>query len=292
MNIKKEEAKKIAVLRAGGLGDLIVTFPAIKAIKCAYPEAEIVLIAERMHNGLLERGRSAVDRVVVPPFSWHLPEEAGRSSEEIDAFFRAMQEEKFDIAVHFQGKGIAANQVIKKFKARVTAGNTCEGAVPPDHSLPFYYYQNEITRCLEVAGLIGARTVNLNPQINLLEEDRQEAREVLRQYRIKKPYILLHPGAMDIRRMWPAEKFASLGNVLAGRGYTIVITGAKEDHPAVSAVLSEMPPGAVSLYNCLSLGGLGALAAESALTVSNDTGPLHLARAVGAKTVGLYWAPN
>lgn len=288
--------KKIAVLRTGGLGDFIVTLPALKAIRNTFPRAELILLAEPWHAAFLKPGRTPVDRVIVIPYCHRIRHGREEDPQELQAFFQAMRQEAFDIAVHFQGKGMAANPFLKKLGARITAGNTSPGAALPDRFIPFYYYQHEITRYLEVAGLLGVTRVPENavpvPEIAVLEEDLLEARRELEKQGVRRPFLVLHPGATDLRRRWPAEKFALLGDALAREGRTIVLTGGEQDRAEAEEVMSRMEYRAVNLWNKLSLGGLAGLLSECELFVSNDTGPLHLARAAGAKTTGIYWAPN
>ena len=289
-----DKVKKIAILRANGLGDFIVTLPAIKAIRNAYPAAELFMLAKPWHKDFLEKGRTPIDRVEVVPVLKHIREDIGKEENqvELDGFFQKMKEEQFDIAIHFQGKGNAANQFLNKLNARLTAGHSCLEAEKIDRSIPYYYYQNEIIRFLEVAKLVGATTFDLEPEISILEKDRQESLKFMAEQRLKKPFIVFHATAMDPRRVWPAEKFAALGDILSQKGFTIVFSGIREETEAINSVRLQMKYPSVDSVSKLSLGGLASLMEDSELVISNDTGPLHLAQAVKAKTVGIYWAPN
>lgn len=287
--------RKIAILRANGLGDFIVALPAITAVKAAYPKAELVLLGKPWHADFLRGSRTPIDRVVVVPVCKNIREEPGiwPDADELQQFFAAMRDEGFDLATHFQGRGIASNAFINQLGARITVGHTCPEAAPIDKGIPYYYYQNETLRYLEAVASVGAPPVKLEPEVRLLETDWEEARQVLSSFAVRKPYVVLHSGAQDIRRRWPAEKFTALGDVMARKGYTVLFTGNEEENTAIADILSGMQM-RQEAHACtqLSLGGLGAVLAGSVLVISNDTGPLHLARAVGAKTVGLFWAPN
>lgn len=293
-NIIKKNILKIAILRANGLGDFIVTLPAIEAIRLAYPLAEIVLLGKPWHAGFLIRGRTPVDRVVIVPVCRKIREEEGVAPQEKELlrFFGRMRKEKFGIVLHFQGQGVAANSFIRKMGARITVGHTCRHADPVDRSIPYDYYQSEVIRYQELAWLIGAKQVVLEPRIGVLREDRNELREFFRQYGVIKPYIVLNTQARDLRRVWPPENFARLAGIFLQKGYRVICTGQWQEHDAVQKIVRATGYRALNACKALSLGGLTGLLAESALVVSNDTGPLHLARAVGARTVGIYWGPN
>ncbi len=296
------DVRKIAILRANALGDFIVTLPAIAALRAAYPEAEITLLGGPWHAAFLVPGRTPVDRVEVVPVRAGIREEAGKAEDAraTEDFFSRMAAERFDLALGFHGRGVAANPFLARLGARVTAGLTSDGAAPLDRELPFDYYQSEVVRYLDVAALVGAPPVTLDPAVAVLPADRQEANAFLGNlpgFRPDRPCVVLHPCAVDPRRMWPGPHFAAAGDALAERGYQVLITGSAADRPVVTAIAGAMQrhafpaAGGLSLGG-LSLGGLSALLAGSALTIASDTGPLHLARAVGARTVGIHWAPN
>jgi ADP-heptose:LPS heptosyltransferase len=104
--------------------------------------------------------------------------------------------------------------------------------------------------------------------------------------------VVLHPGATDARRRWPTARFAEVGDALAAAGAEVLVTGTEPERDLVDGVVSAMRRPARALVGELSMGGLAGLFAGCAVVVSNDTGPLHLAAAVGAPTVGVYWVGN
>jgi ADP-heptose:LPS heptosyltransferase len=288
-----EGVRKIAILRANALGDFIVTLPAIHAIRDVYPNAEIILLGKPWHKDYLKGNRTPVDRVIVIPISDGLREEPGQYpvAGELEDFYLQTAKEKFDIAIHFHGKGISANPFINRLGAKLTVGLTCPEAMSLDRQLNFFYYQSEVLRYLEVASLIGAVAKKLEPSISILPEDKEEILDYFdnSDYR---PFIVLHPCGTDRRRMWNENKFSELADFLSGKNYRILFTGSSQDSDAVSSIIDCMNYPAENVCGKFSLGGLGALFAKSELVIGIDTGPLHLARAVGVKTIGLYWAPN
>ena len=284
--------KKIAVLRANALGDFIVTLPALKAIRSAYPDAEIVLLGKPWHKEFLVKGRTSVDRVIIVPVKKGIRIETNRAEDEneVNVFIAEMRKEQFDIVINFQGNGVSANPFIKQFGAGITAGIISEKSEKLDFSLDYYYYQSEVIRYLEIAKLIGATTFAFEPKVNVLAQDEKEINNCMPS--LHKPYIVLHPVAVDIRRMWPLENYAELADVLSQKNFEIVFTGAEEDKPAVDKIIDKMNFAAINVCGKFSLGGLAALLSHAALMIAADTGPLHLGRAVSVPSVGFYWAPN
>ena len=104
--------------------------------------------------------------------------------------------------------------------------------------------------------------------------------------------VVLQPGSSDPRRCWPAHSFALVGDALAAMGMRVAVNGTAAEAPLVRAVTGAMKAPAIDLSGKLGLGGLCGLLARAALVVSNDTGPLHLALALGRPCVGIFWLTN
>lgn len=294
-------ARKIGVLQAKALGDFIVTLPALEAIRETYPEAELILLGKPWVKEFLTARPSAVDRVIAIPIlagvndavetKGRVPHDSsGSGSVEVELFCKAMHAERFDVVIHMQGDGKAVNPFINKLGAGLTVGMCNHPAEPIDRSIPYVHYQSEILRNLEIVALIGARPTGLEPHVHVTEADEQDAASITEIVK-NQPYVVIHAGADDLRRLWPACKFADVADGLAACGYGVVLTGTPREEGIVAQAVQAMKHAAIPCTS-LTLGGLAALLQKSALVISNDTGPLHLARAVGAQTVGIFWAPN
>jgi ADP-heptose:LPS heptosyltransferase len=283
---------KIAVLRANALGDFIFSLPALMALRATYREAEIVLLAKQWHAQFLTGRPSPVDRVIVIPAYAGVSAEPGTEENpaELEDFFQRMVQEHFDLAIQLHGGGGYSNPFIRRLQASVTAGLKAPEAEALDYWIPYLYFQPEITRYLEVVALVGASPLTLEPAIAVTQQDRQEISRYLPP--ADQTLVVLHPGASDVRRRWPADKFAAVGDALAAQGAHVIVTGNEQEQDVTAAVVQAMRATAQDLAGRLSLGGLAGLLAHAKVVVTNDTGPMHLAHAVGSKTVGIYWAYN
>jgi hypothetical protein len=149
--------------------------------------------------------------------------------------------------------------------------------------------QTEVPR-RAVVGLVGAAPLDVDPHLVATERDRAEADAVVPPN--GRPLVVLHPGAGDPRRRWSPEKFAAVGDTLAERGAQVVVNGVASEREIVDAVLAAMRLPARGICGALSLGGFVGLLSRCRLLVGNDSGPLHLAAAVGVPSVGIYWCFN
>lgn len=282
------DVRKIAVLRANAIGDFVLALPAFEALRSAYPQAEIVLLGTRIQEELLEGRPGPIDRVVVSPPPGVV---AGRNrSGDLEAFFTEMRGERFDLAIQLHGGGRQSNPFVRRLGARTTVGLCSDDASPLDRVVPYVYWQPEALRFLEVVGLVGARPVTIEPRLEVTARDRAEADAAVGA--VKEPLVALHPGAGDLRRRWPVAKFAAVGDELSRAGATVVAVGSGDDEALVGELTSAMEEPLVNAAGRLTLRGLLGLLARSALLVGNDSGPRHLAEAVGTATVAVYWCGN
>ncbi|WP_341718629.1 glycosyltransferase family 9 protein [Micromonospora sp. FIMYZ51] len=285
------DVARIAVLRANALGDFIFVLPALEALRAAYPAAEIVLLGAPWHAALWRDRPGPVDRVlVVPPAPGIRAATDGEATAGIVDFLADVRAEHFDLALQLHGGGANSNPLVAALGARVTAGLRAEDAPPLDRWLRYVYYQPEVIRYLEVAALVGAPATTIIPTLAVTDPDRAEARRVLGAP--ERPRVALHPGATDTRRRWPTDRFAGVARVLHADGYQVLVTGTPAEQDVVDEVVAAAGVPIRPLVGTLSLGGLAACYADCALVISNDTGPLHLAAAVGAPTVGIFWVGN
>ena len=289
--MKVPHVRKIAVLRANGLGDLIFALPALEALRHAYPEAELVWLGRPLHYEFFSSRPGPVDRVVIVPPSRGVRDEPEGEDEEVLAdFFQTMTSEQFDVAVQIHGGGRFSNRFLKRLGARLTVGLRSAEAIALDRSVPYIYFQHEVLRYLEVTALLGAEPIKLEPSVCVTQQDLAEVDALLPQ--VDQPQVVIHPGAGDSRRRWPAEKFAEVGDALANTGARVVVIGTGPERQVVDAVCRAMTSRPIDLAERLSLGGLIGCLSRSCLVMGNDSGPLHLARTVGAGTLGFYWCGN
>jgi ADP-heptose:LPS heptosyltransferase len=288
----------VAVLRANALGDFVMTLPALDAVRAAYPRAEIVLLGKPWHAEFLRGRPGPVDRVeVLPPVPGLTAPEAGPDGRDQAAarrFVQRMRAESLDLALQLHGGGRTSNPFVSALGARVTAGLKAPDAPPLHRWVPYLYYQSEVMRFLEVAGLVGAAPVRLEPVLEVTDGDLTEADQVLETAGTgpAADLVALHPGATDSRRRWPADRFSAVGDALAARAATVVVTGTAGEADLVAEVVRGMRHPAIPLVDAVSIGGLLGLYRRCRVVVSNDTGPLHVAQAVGTRTVGIYWCGN
>lgn len=322
------DVRRIAVMRGGGLGDVLFAEPALAALARAYPAARITLLGTPLHRDLFEGRPGPVHAVEVLPAATGI-RPGPQDAEAVNAFLARMRGQRFDLAVQLHGGGRFSNPFLLRLGARHTAGTRTGDAAALERSLPYLYYQHEVLRALEVVGLVGATATRLSPALAVTSADRSAAAPVRQGSDPGRPRLVVHPGATDPRRRWSPDRFGRLARWAAQDGFDVDVVGDASEADLAARVVSaavdpggeeaarrgraepagawgpdrghdlrRVPPVATgpgrvrSLAGALDIRGLVGLLAAADVMVGNDSGPRHLAQAVGTPTVGIYWAGN
>ena len=294
------EPERIAVVRALQLGDMLCAVPALRALRAAFPDAEITLVGLAWADVFVERFDRYLDRLLELPGWPALPEVPARI-DEIPRFLAEAQRRRFDLALQMHGSGEVTNAVTALLGARMSAGFFRPDSWCPDTArfLPYPDDGHEIERLLALVDFLGIPRRGDELEFPLRDEDFEalasiEGAEGL----VASAYACVHPGGHNVRALWPAERFAAVGDELAARGLRVVVTGTGAEAEIVDRVVAAMRSEPLVLAGRTSLGALGALLLGSRLLVANDTGVVHLAAALAVPAVVLFhehmirrWAP-
>jgi len=339
-------ARRIAVVRALQLGDMLVAVPALRALRAGYPDAEITLIGLPWAASFAARLDRYVNRFLPFP-GWPGIDEVSYDEARTERFIAEARAHDYDLVIQMHGSGGQSNPFALALGARVTAGYY-DGPHPhpmriglsalrsrqpnrlsltrergaggegirspsPAHgrgaggegvlwpAAPYPHDQPEVLRNLGLTTLLGCPDRDAALEFPLLSEDHAEADALLEPLAgDDRPLIGIHAGARPPARRWPPARFAAVADNLARRHDAhIILIGGPGEEETVAAVAERMSARALNLAGRTSLGGLAALLARLSLFIGNDSGPAHLAEAVGAPTVRLFgpadvdrWAPR
>ncbi len=277
---------RILVVRPDNVGDVIMTVPALRALRAAAPEARIDLLASPA-GGAVAPLIDEIDEAVVASVSWQrLPgADAGGQDQDPDGELVAtLTGRSYDAAVvltSFSQSPWPAAAVCRRAGIGVRIGTSKEFGgdalthwvpAPPDGG-------HQVDRALEVLAAVGVPSCGAGLAVRVPEDADSHAPDGR--------YVVVAPGASCPSRRWPAARFADVGRGLAARGWTVVVTGTAREADLV-AEASAGVPGARSLVGTLDLGGLAALVAGADAVVVNNSGGAHLADAVGTPVVELF----
>jgi lipopolysaccharide heptosyltransferase II len=278
---------KILVVRLDRIGDVVLSLPAIAAIRGRFPSAEIAVMTRPSTRELLE-GHPMVDEVI--PYYY---EKKGRHSSMTGnaRFIREIQMRKFDIAFILHP---STRAVLVPFLAGIPYRIGFDSVLPflltkkvPDRRSEGKKHESDYT--LDVVRAFGINEIPQTPEFEERPIDRTRAAEICVKYGIAEGerVIALHPGASCASKKWPVERFAELGQALSA-GRRIAVVGGREEKELGKILKEAIGPTAVDLTGELGLKDLASFLRRCELLVTNDSGPAHVAAAAGVKTVSIF----
>jgi ADP-heptose:LPS heptosyltransferase len=278
--------QRIAVFRALMVGDLLCAAPALRALKRAFPDAELTLIGLPWARAFALR-LPYVDEFIEFPGHPGLPESAC-DVRALPDFLGRVQARRFDLAVQLHGSASIVNPLVGTFGARQMAGFYAPGTwLPSDDANLFCRWPeqgHEIERLLTLIDHLGLPRQGTHLEFPLDDADREDLLALWPDAR-RQPYVCVHPGAQLASRRWDARRFAAVADAVAESGRTVVLTGSAFESGLVGDIAACMEHTPLDLSGRTTLWTLGALIEGADSVVCNDTGVSHIAAALGRPSV-------
>lgn len=270
---------RLLVVRLGSLGDLVHTLPAVAAIRRARSDAQIDWLVDAVHREFLDLV-PVIDRVVA------LGE---RSARGWLAARRDLRERHYDVALDFQGLLKSAALARLSGSARVLGFDG--EALRERAAAPFYTERVEVGerghvvfKNLRLAAAVGAEAERLEFPIAVIDSPAATAIASQGHARI----ALVNPAAAWPNKRWPSDRLGAVASHIRSRhGLTPVVLWGPGERELAEAVVAASR-GAAIVAPQTSLRDLVALSRMAGLIVSGDTGPTHIAAAVGVPVVALF----
>ena len=305
---REDASKRILLIRLAAHGDVLMGTPLLAAIRNAWPDAHITWIVGEDARGAIE-AHPDVDEILLwgtdywtrrlrkgsPLFYpiWAYRERALRRTLRANAYdvFLSLQPEEFPRLVGNVAAPLTIG-VFDTFRQFHNAADTSPHAGCYTH--PFTAADLPEHRVEQY--LLPLRALGLPPppdkhmRMGFTVEDAQVAGQFLASQGLPadRPFVTLAPMTTWPSRCWPAECYVALGDALAGSGYPVVLIGSAREQAAVAEIAARMQAAPLVATGTLSFRQMAALLARSAALVSGDTGPMHVAAAVGTPYVALF----
>lgn len=281
--------QRIVVFRATRLGELLCAVPALRALRAAFPAAEITLVGLPCARALAQR-LPQVDHFIDFPGYPGLPEQPC-NVRALPDFLAQVQARRFDLALQMHDGSSTVNALVATFGAGQCAGFAAPGSwVPPDDA-PLYCRWPErghaVERALALPDHLRLPRRGTQLEFPLTDDDRDELREALRRHGsglgAQTRYVCVHAGAQRRgQRSRDPRRMAEAADALVQRGRTVVLTGSASEQGLVADLAACMRHEAVDLCGHTTLWTLGALIERAESVVCHDvgTGISHLAAAL------------
>ena len=299
-----QAVRRVLVVRLDNLGDVLVTTPAIHAIKQSLPDAHITLLASPV-GAQPGRLNGDIDDVMVYEAPWMDPwSKLPQDSQREQAAIAAIRERRFDGAIiftSFRQSPLPSAYLcyLADIPLRVAASIDGPGSLLTTRHKHPERMMHEVERGLDLVNVLGMHTDEQHLVLRVPDEARPELDEVMAAHGIAGhgPLVVLHPGCSMPARTYPWEMFVEVAELLVDRlNATVVFTGAQSEQPLVERIQAHMNSRTraetVSLAGELSFGAFCALIERADLTVTNNTGPMHMSAALQTPVVVLFALTN
>jgi ADP-heptose:LPS heptosyltransferase len=271
--------RRILVVRAGALGDTLMVTPLLRALRTKHPEAEIDVLCSRLAADLLEL----------------TPRVRRRFSLRYRNLPYALSPEKWSLVRQLRGRGYDFAVLLERAaRYRLLLERAGIPEIRSFRETPFDPRAHAIENNLKAAGF--GTSFDFDMEVFLSEADRKRASELLSG--LRRPRIGIHVGygprgkkrhQSERLKGWSSGNFTAVAEGLLSRGANVLFTGSREDRDDVEAIRSKVPS-TTSLAGLTSPRDLAAVIEGLDVLVSVDSGPAHLAAAVGTPLVVL-WGP-
>jgi lipopolysaccharide heptosyltransferase II len=294
-------ARNLLCIRLDNLGDVLMTTPALRALKHSLPGCRLTLLASGA-GAECARFVPEIDDVIAYASPWMKSTVHSDADGDV-AMANELRARDFDAAVIFTAYSqspLPAAFLCHLARIPLRLAHCHEN---PYHLLsdwiadpePQAIVRHEVRRQLDLVAAAGCSTNDEHLSFDVPHADAAWARRRLQAIGIDlhQPWLLLHPGASAPSRRYPAPLWAQAANLLASElQCPIVFSGDGSESTLVESIRSHLAHPSYSLAGKLDLGKFAAVLAQAPLLISNNTGPVHLAAAVGTPVIDLYALTN
>jgi len=299
----RDRAMNILIVKLSAIGDVVHTLPSLAALRRLYPQAHITWVIEAAAADLIT-GHPCLDLVIVSHRKrWQREAKSGRVRiimEEIVSFINELRSRPYDLVIDFHGLFKSAVLVglsggIRKLgydSMQEGSGLFYNEKIPEDMS------KHAVDRYLDFPAYLAVKAGKApvaGPHTFLIpwdEHNEQNVTTLLTKNHLDEEaaFVAINPVALWPTKLWREDLFAALADrILRELGIPVVFTGSRDEQLYIDAIAQHLPAGRiVNLAGMTSLKDLACLYRRAALVVTTDSGPMHIAAAVGTAVVALF----
>jgi lipopolysaccharide heptosyltransferase II len=293
--------KNILCIRPDNIGDVIMTAPAIKALKYSVAGRKITLLASKA-GAAIAKFIPEIDDVILFDTPW-VKNGADHSGGEVKKIIEEIGKRKFDGAVIFtvySQNPLPSAMICYMAGIPRIAGYCRENPYHlitewiPDKE-PIYEIKHEVERQLDLVNTLGAHSKSDELYLTISKSSESKILKDLKERGIlpDSDYVLIHPGVSEERRQFSVEKFAETAQLIIEEiQYNVLVTGTAQESELTNYISQYTQGKAKSLAGKLTMEELIVVIKNAKVIISNNTGPVHIAAAVQTPVIVMYAMTN
>lgn len=288
------------MIRFDLIGDLVLSMTTVRALKHTYPDTAIDLLALPTSAKVVMGDPELNEIITCDPNVWRRPKALIQLKNWRNTYtlLSQLHARNYDIAVSVFGKWAGILAALSGAKRRVGFGHESYPGLMTDSVRGRHWssgdHKHEVDYCLELARAAGAVTSTAAriPHLYVDSLAQQQLEQLLEREGIvpEKPVIACHISSNNGQsKRWPLPHWATLiDKLIRGQNAQVILTGAPGDIPLIECVTHQMQEQAINLAGKTSLPQLVALLKRANLVISGDSGPMHIAAAVGTPVIAIH----
>ena len=280
--------ERILVIKLDHIGDVLLATPVFSNLRRVYPNAELHALTGAWSRVVLEK-HPDVNNVVEYNSPAFCRTGQPTSLRETFKLYRQLRRQKYGLIVELRSDW----RTVWFAFLRLTPKRLSRAALQVANKLGFAQFSgtHETTRNLDVLRQAGIPTPVQTAIFSVTTEDKKWASDFLATYQIDRqhPLIAIHPGSPIALKRWLPERYAELADwLIAQKRAQILFVGVKDEIPITTEIQALMRGESINIAGKTTLIQLASILPTCNVFIGNDSGPMHLAAAVGTQTIGLY----
>ncbi len=280
--------KRILIVKLDHLGDVILATPVFSNLRQAYPSAELHALTGTWSRVVLER-HPDVSKVLDYDSPAFCRTGQSTSLKQTLQLYHQLRRQKYDLMVDLRGDW----RTVWFSLLRLTPCRLSRAALQIASKLRFSRFSgtHETTRNLDVLKRTDIPIPIQTATFSVTTEDEEWVSDFLTAHAIdmQYPLVAIHPGSPIPLKRWLPERYAELADwLIAQKRAQVLFVGVKDEKPIITKIQSFMQGASIDIAGETILTQLASILHSCNVFIGNDSGPMHLAAAVGTQTIGLY----
>jgi 3-deoxy-D-manno-octulosonic-acid transferase/heptosyltransferase-1 len=292
-----ESPRSILIIKLSAIGDVVHTLPFLEVLRKNFPATRLDWVVEEESSQIID-GHKGIDSVIISRRkSWQKrllkgPERSA-AFKEIVHFLKELRSNDYDLVIDLQGlfkSAILTGLSRGKRKIGPNWGREGSQIFLTERPLIVDADKHAVDKYLKMAEYLGCEKDSWKGHIPIRESDKRSIDIVLHDRGIKdQTLVAINPFAQWTTKLWEPERFAALADrVQKELASDIVFTGSIQDRAEIDEIIERMDPKPTNLAGQTSLKELAYLYSKCQLLVTTDTGPMHIAVAMGCTVIALF----
>ena len=294
---KTEKTKSILIVKLSSIGDVVHALPLLEVLRKNFPFARIDWLVEEESLQIIE-GHPAIDQVIVSRKKFwqkkltRITEWPGLVGG-VTRFLRKLRSYKYDLVIDLQGllkSGVLVGICRGKRKIGMVGAREGGWLFVNERSIPVDHDRHAIDRYLQVAEYLGCTLFPWKGNITISETEKIRVDKISAHDGTRnRPLVAINPMARWRTKLWEPYYFAEVADRLQhDLACKVVFTGSKDDRMIIEEIMDLMSKKTMNLAGRTTLKDLACLYSRCSVLISTDTGPMHIAAAMGCRVVALF----